>query len=540
MSVHPLRRARHLGTVGALAAAAALLGAMEPARAGAATVAAAAQPGKLAEVAWLSAASDADIERAYALAREQGKPVLLYWGAKWCPPCNQLKATLFNRADFIERSRAVVPVYVDGDLPGAQKLGGRFKVRGYPTMILLNAQGQEITRLPGEVDAPQVLRVLQLGLSGGRPVKAVLADAQAKKPLRANDWKLLAWYAWDVDEDQLVKAADRPGLLAQLAAQCPAREADTRQRLLLKALAASDEGKGLKPDAATRAQVLKFLADAAAVRGQMDVVANNAAEIVKALEPEAGERRAALARAFDAALRQLQNDATLSRGDRVSALASRVALARLDQPKDERQPRLPEALLAEARAQAASMDREITDGYERQAVITSNAYVLGEAGLWKDSDELLKANLPKSHSPYYLMSALASNARKQGRTEEALRWSEEAYARSEGPATRLQWGASYISLLVDLAPADEARIERAVQQLLADAAQDSAAFHERSARSLQRVANKLSGWNAKGAHEAVLQRLQQRLDGVCSKLDAADATQRRACDNLLRPGGRAA
>eukprot|EP01136_Pigoraptor_vietnamica_P043619 Opistho-1_new@19260 len=202
-----------------------------------------------ASVAWQPAAADADIERAFAQARSEKKPVLLYWGAKWCPPCNQLKATLFNRQDFIEQSRAFVAVHIDGDLPGAQKLGSRFKVRGYPTMILFSPEANEITRLPGEADAPQVLKVLQLGLAGGRPVKTVLAEAKAGKKLSANEWRLLAFYSWETDEQQLVSPAERPGLLAQLAAASNGVDAETTTRLWLKALAASDEGKGVKPDA---------------------------------------------------------------------------------------------------------------------------------------------------------------------------------------------------------------------------------------------------------------------------------------------------
>ena len=81
-------------------------------------------------VAWLSAAADADIDRAFTQARGEKKPVLLYWGATWCPPCNQLKATLFNRQEFAALSKNFVAVNVDGDLPGAQKLGRRFKVSG--------------------------------------------------------------------------------------------------------------------------------------------------------------------------------------------------------------------------------------------------------------------------------------------------------------------------------------------------------------------------------------------------------------------------
>ena len=116
-----------------------------------------------ANVAWLPAAADADVDRAFALARAQNKPVLLYWGATWCPPCNQLKATLFNRQDFAAQSRNFVAVHVDGDRPGAQKLGQRFKVSGYPTVVLFKADGSEITRLPGEVDPAQMMTVLQLG-----------------------------------------------------------------------------------------------------------------------------------------------------------------------------------------------------------------------------------------------------------------------------------------------------------------------------------------------------------------------------------------
>jgi len=99
-------------------------------------------------VAWQPAANNADIDRAFSQARSESKPVLLYWGAKWCPPCNQLKATLFNRHDFIERSKSLVAVEIDGDLPGAQKLGARFKVSGYPTMVLMRADGAELMRLP--------------------------------------------------------------------------------------------------------------------------------------------------------------------------------------------------------------------------------------------------------------------------------------------------------------------------------------------------------------------------------------------------------
>jgi hypothetical protein len=181
------------------------------------------------------------------------------------------------------------------------------------------------------------------------------------------------------------------------------------------------------------------------------------------------------------------------------------------------------------------MDREITNGYERQAVITMVAYMQGQAGLWADSDALLKANLARSDSAYYLMSQLGGNARKQGRKEEALSWYQQAFDKSEGPATRLQWGAGYLAALVELTPADAARIEKAAAQLLREAALDKGAFYERSARSLQRVGTRLQDWNKDGIHAAVLQRLRVQLDEVCAGVDAADG-QRSRCEGLLRAG----
>lgn len=498
-----------------------------------------------AGVAWVPAASDAEVDAAFARARSEARPVLLYWGAKWCPPCNQLQATVFNRQDFIERSRAVVPVYVDGDKPGAQRLGARFAVRGYPALVLFDAQGRELTRLPGEVEPAQVGELLTLGLSTRRPVAALVAQARAGGAgLSASDWRLLAFYPWSVAAE--VPAGGLAATLRELAAACPADPPELALRLALRAHIEQDRearkkaGTAAAPGAeagATRAALLALLDDPARSRAFTDLLTYRAARLVRTLSSAGSAERATLVRALDVALQRLQNDTTLSRADRLAALYGRVRLVDVE-AADDAPVSPPAALRDELRATAARFDREVTDAYERQAVITAAAWVLGEAGLAGESDALLTANLGRSHSPYYLMADLAESAKKRGDKDSAVAWSAKAYEASVGPATRLQWGAMHLDMLVELAPQDGARIEALALRLFDEAARAPDAFEGRSARSLQGAGKALRGWAQANRHAAVLRRLQARLDPLCRGLPAGSSS-RSACEGVLRAPARA-
>ncbi len=480
-------------------------------------------------IAWRTGHVDA----AFAQAKREGKPLFLYWGAVWCPPCNQVKATIFPRRDFIERSRLFVPVYLDGDAPDAQKIAARFRVSAYPTMILFRPDGTEITRLPGEVDGARYVQVLALGMQSGRPVKALLATAQ-KKPaaLAPSDWRLLAFYSWETDDQTLVRKDTLVPLLWKLAQASAAKAPDAATRFTLKAVSIAADAKDKDGSAIDRhaalARIEKALGDRELARANFAELTYGAADIARSLTDSGTAVRARLQRAWDRCLADFTADAALSRLDRIAAADARVALARLDASEGP----LPLALQTEVRGVVLRATRDATERYERAAVVTAAADLLADAGLLAESDALLQAELKRLATPYYLMLGLASNARKRGDAAAALGWYEQAYVASQGPATRLQWGAIYVRALIDLAPHDAARIERALASVLADIEPKPETFYMRNRASLERMAARIAEWNKDGSHDAVLARLRARLDSVCGHLSPAEP-ERAACESVL-------
>ena len=116
--------------------------------------------------------------------------MILYWGAVWCPPCNQMKASLFKDPAFIAETEKFVPVYLDGDTAGAQQWGERFGISGYPTVIVLSPDGTEVTRISSATMASELPELLRV--AGGRTtsVEALLAKAEEDTAsLTADDWR---------------------------------------------------------------------------------------------------------------------------------------------------------------------------------------------------------------------------------------------------------------------------------------------------------------------------------------------------------------
>ena len=476
----------------------------------------------------------ANVEALFAQARKSNKPVFLYWGAVWCPPCNQIKATVFTRPDFAERSKSFLAVYIDGDTPGAQKLGAQFKVMGYPTMIVFKPDGTELTRIPGEVDAARYMEVLDLALASSSSVKESLASALGANAasLTPQAWRQLAFYSWEQDQAQLVPEKDRPATLRALAQACPPAYSEAATRLMLKAAVAFGQNKTALPaPEATLSRLREVLADPALTRSHFDTLENYASDLVQALSAKASPERATLVAALNNSLDNLAKDASLTRSDQLGAVQAKLDISRIDAPQGST---AAPAVVAQARAAAMAAERDTTDAHERQAIVPNAAHLLADAGLLDESDAMLKAELPKAISPYYHMLVLSSNAKKRGDKAAALDWAERAWKESKGPATRMQWGSGYISKLLEMSPQDSARIEKAATGLLSEVSPTPETFYERNRRVLQRLGKQLLAWNDKGEHQATITKLSRQLDQVCSKLPREDEA-RKACSAVFKP-----
>ena len=495
-----------------------------------------------AEVPWFTG----DVEAAFAQAKAERKPLFLYWGAVWCPPCHYLKTKLFTRPEFVARMRGFVPVYLDGDTQQAQVLSERFGTEGYPTVIVFSPDGNEITRLPSMLPLEQYGAALDRALNATRPIGELVADIDAKGPalMAPADLALLAFYAWDQAAVDLDEAA-RQKLFARLWGDTSTTLPLEKSRFLslyVKSLADADPVPVVADP--ERQQLLTGLLDLLADRDRrnvnLDLVLYDAETVVPLVAPTAGAERTMLAQAWVAAAQAIEADAVLSTDDRLSAVLPQIALARLDAAKDAP---LPTELVAHVRERVKWADSEVKDDHELQAVMNTMTQTLEAVDLADESRELLSSRLADTLAPYYYMSHLAALEAQAGDKKAAVAHYKQAYEaartsvaenavrHSQGPVeatsqgadgamTRFRWGVTYLRNAIKLTPEAGEQISADAQTIVGELLTSPDAFSGGNWTRLESLGEALAAWDGGPHQAAALAAIRSQVEAACARLAA--------------------
>jgi thiol-disulfide isomerase/thioredoxin len=430
---------------------------------------------------------DGDVDAAFALAKSEDKPLFLYWGAEWCPPCHQIKDQIFSKLEFIEKSRLFVPVYLDGDTERAQKLGDQFGVVGYPTIIVFSADGKELTRIPGGLDIGLYAEVLDLTLQGVRPVAEIVTAVVAGESVSDDDYRLLGFYSWSQDNDRALAGMDKVQAFDAMATSCPASLAAASARLYAE---------------------------------YFPLLIGYADDIVPGLTEAGSAERDGLVSAWNARLDEIAADPDTSPADMLWTRYVVLQFAKLDSDDEG----LPDTDVTAAKDAVDQANVEATTTYQRQAFMNAAWYVLTESGQQEYVKTLLLEELEKSKQPYYFMPSLARLAEDDGDTEKALYWLRKGYDTSSGSATRFQWGYYYVDGLIRMTPEEPEAIAQASTQLLSELDGQPDAIYNRTGRIMKRLGTKLAEWNFDGRYDEQIAAIQLKVDALCAQIPDGDAS----------------
>ena len=133
-------------------------------------------------LAWLH-----DEEQALALARREGRPVIIDFWAEWCAACKELDRTAWADPRVREEASRFVALKLDGTdgSDAFQRVTEKYGIVGMPTVVFIDPRGREVPeRVTAAVEAEEMLKTLRRvdGACDARGGKAPRPDPLAPTP----------------------------------------------------------------------------------------------------------------------------------------------------------------------------------------------------------------------------------------------------------------------------------------------------------------------------------------------------------------------
>ena len=408
------------------------------------------------------------VNEAFEQAKREKKPIFLYWGAVWCPSCNQIKAEVLSKPRFAELMEPFIAVYLDGDDESAQIWGDKLKISGYPTMMIFDSDGREVVRLSETINMEEFEMAVAGAVNRFETLPATLSRVLSGKGAD-HDWKLLAYTSWEWKEGSAAGVnnalAGREQLIHVIPDHLLREKALFASQILQDAYNNREEPASQDQVASIKKQGTYFL-DAIFTSNDTILAARTFltqnTEIVGWLYPSP------LDSSFQhykelwlKAASFIETSPEVSLDLRLYAVYPSLLFYQMEHKSEKNEHtdfNLPVELIAKVRQAVRLAIPNIKTEYERHTVIPAAAELLSEI---KDNDEaraLLTQEIKQTKTPWYYYSALAAIEREQGHTKEALAYASAARQSAQGRATRLQWITNDLFISLSYAKNDKKRL----------------------------------------------------------------------------------
>ena len=129
----------------------------------------------VAEVHW----EKIELSQALAEAKKKDALVVVDVFAEWCGPCHKYDKEVFNRDDVEEALGNAVTVRIDGEKGEGPALVEKYHVVGYPTILFLRPDGEEVDRIFGYLEADAFKDTASNYLAGKKTIGAMRKELAA-------------------------------------------------------------------------------------------------------------------------------------------------------------------------------------------------------------------------------------------------------------------------------------------------------------------------------------------------------------------------